>query len=337
MWVVAPNAYLCDIGAMEPRLAVTGCAGFIGSNMVDYLLSQGYEVIGFDNFSTGKPQFIEKALKNPNFKLIEFDLLHSKGLEELLLNCHRIYHFSANADVKNGPKHTDRDLMQNTVATYNVLEASKRAGVQEFVFSSTGSVYGESSVIPTPECAPFPIQTSLYGASKLAGEGLAQAYASAFDLKVWIFRFVSILGDRYSHGHVFDFMSRLYKDPCHLQVLGNGSQRKSYLNVSDCVQAIDIAISKTSDQVNIFNLGHEEYCDVKQSISWILDELKLSPEVSFEKKERGWIGDNPFILLNTKKIMDLGWMPRYSIEQSIRDTVRFLVENSWLFSRSRYS
>ncbi len=326
---------VCDIVVVGPCVAVTGCAGFVGSNLVDFLLSRNYKVIGFDNLSTGRIQFLEKALSNPNFNLVKYDFVKDKGLAELLQNCFRIYHFSANADVRNGPKHTDRDLMQNTLATYNVLEASKIAEVQEFVFSSTGSVYGESSSIPTPESAPFPIQTSLYGASKLAGEGLAQAFSAAFDIKVWIFRFVSILGPRYSHGHVYDFMSNLYKDPSYLSVLGNGGQRKSYLNVTDCLEAIEIALLKSSERLNIFNLGHQEYCDVKQSLTWILDELELNPELSFEDKERGWVGDNPFIFLDTKKIRGLGWIPKYSIEESVRGTVRFLQDNKWLFRQAR--
>ena len=172
--------------------------------------------------------------------------------------CDCIFHLAANADVRFGLDHPRKDLEQNTIATYSVLEAMRKNGTRMIAFSSTGSVYGAAPVIPTPETCPFPVQTSLYGASKLAGEGLIAAYCEGYGFTAWIFRFVSILGERYSHGHVFDFYKSLLKDSSRLRVLGNGKQRKSYLYIHDCISAILLAIEKASGPVNIFNLGADE-------------------------------------------------------------------------------
>ena len=217
------------------KFFVTGAAGFIGSNLVDRLLAGGHDVVGYDNFSTGLPQFLEGAGNNPRFQLIQDDLLASTEIGKAMGGCDFVFHFAANADVRFGTEHPRKDLEQNTIATYNVLEAMRANGIGRIAFSSTGSVYGEAKVIPTPEDAPFPIQTSLYAASKVAGEGMIAAYCEGFGFQAHIFRFVSILGERYTHGHVFDFVKKLMADPTVLPVLGNGKQRKSYLYVQDCI------------------------------------------------------------------------------------------------------
>ena len=217
---------------------VTGGAGFIGSNMVDRLLSEPEnEVVAYDNFSTGRREFLEDALKNDRFTLVEGDTLDLDTLTQAMAGADFVFHFAANADVRMGCEHPKKDLEQNTIATFNVLEAMRANGIKRIGFSSTGSVYGEAEVIPTPEDAPFPIQTSLYGASKLACEGLLAAYAEGFGYTAYIFRFVSILGERYTHGHVFDFCKRLKDDPKHLHILGDGHQKKSYLMKKHLLQA----------------------------------------------------------------------------------------------------
>src|SRR3954453_13021205 len=220
------------------RYFITGGAGFIGSNLADRLLADGHAVTAYDNLSTGQANFLSTAIKSPNFKLVEGDMLDEKKLGDSIRGHDFVFHLAANADVRFGTDHPRRDLEQNTIATHNILEAMRLAGIKRIAFSSTGSVYGEAQVFPTPENAPFPIQTSLYGASKLAGEGLIQAYATGFGFQAFIFRFVSILGERYSHGHVFDFHKQLVEHPGRIKVLGNGLQRKSYLYVGDCVDAI---------------------------------------------------------------------------------------------------
>jgi len=316
------------------KIVVTGCAGFIGSNLVDKLLYKGHEVIGIDNFSTGREEFMQSAVSHPNFTFYELDLQDAGKISTLFEGIGTVYHLAANADVRFGAERPRRDLEQNTIVTHNVLEAMRISGVKKIIFSSTGSIYGESQINPTPENAPFPIQTSLYGASKLACEGLIQAYCETFEMQSWIFRFVSILGPRYSHGHVFDFYKQLKEHPEYLTVLGNGHQRKSYLHVSDCIKAIEVAIESSNQRVNIFNLGIDSTCEVRDSVKWISEKLGLEPRVDFGTDTRGWIGDNPLIHLATNEINSLGWEPEYSIKEGVESTVDYLAKNEWLLEEN---
>jgi UDP-glucose 4-epimerase len=306
------------------RVLLTGAAGFIGSNMTDRLLSDGHSVVGFDNFSTGQWGFLESAMGHPQFTLHEADLLDRDSLARAMKGVELVVHFAANADVRFGTEHPRKDLDQNTIATWNVLEAMREQGCKRIVFSSTGSVYGEPEIFPTPESCPFPVQTSLYGASKLAAEGLIQAYCEGFGMQSYIFRFVSILGERYTHGHVVDFYQQLAEHPEHLHILGDGHQKKSYLYVQDCIDAIFIALDRVGGKVNTFNLGTDEYCEVNDSIGWICQHLGLRPRLSYSGGERGWIGDSPFILLDCSRIRALGWRPRLSIQQAVLATIKFV-------------
>jgi UDP-glucose 4-epimerase len=315
------------------RCLVTGCGGFIGSHLADRLLLAGHEVIGVDNFSTGQREFLGEALGSPRFTLVEGDTLDLERLTGVMAGVDMVFHLAANADVRFGTHHPRKDLDQNVIATWNVLEAMRLTGVRQLGFASTGSVYGETTVIPTPEDAPFPIQTSLYGASKLAAEGLIQAYCEGFGMRGLIFRFVSILGERYTHGHVFDFYKQLREHPGWLRVLGDGSQRKSYLYVHDCIDAILLATERAGDGVSIYNLGVDEYCRVNDSIGWICEALGIDPERTYTGGDRGWIGDNPFIFLDCARIRALGWRPSLSIRESIVRTVRFLERSQWLLER----
>lgn len=315
------------------KFFVTGAAGFIGSNLADRLLQEGHEVIGLDNFSTGQMKFLEGACQNDRFKLIHADVLNLPVLTDAMSGVDFVFHLAANADVRFGTEHPHKDLEQNTIATFNVLEAMRTNNVRRIAFSSTGSVYGEAQVFPTPEDAPFPVQTSLYGASKLAGEGLIQAYCEGYDFQGYIFRFVSILGERYSHGHVYDFYKKLLQNPNELHVLGDGHQRKSYLYVQDCIDAILFVIENLQDRVNIYNLGTNEYCEVNNSIGWICGHLGLNPQRSYSGGERGWIGDNPFIFLDTTKVRALGWKPKLTIQEGIIRTLEYLQANQWLLEQ----
>lgn len=309
------------------RVLVTGAAGFIGSNMVDRLLSAGHRVLGFDNLSTGQIRFLESALAHPEFTLHQADLLDGKSLAQAMEGVELVVHFAANADVRFGTERPRKDLDQNTIATWNVLETMREQNCKRIVFSSTGSVYGEPETFPTPETCPFPIQTSLYGASKLAAEGLIQAYCEGFGMQGYIFRFVSILGERYSHGHVFDFWRQLSEHPEHLHVLGNGHQRKSYLYVQDCIDAILLALEHADGNVNIFNLGTDEFCEVNDSIGWICEHLGLQPKLTYSGGERGWVGDSPFILLDCSRIRALGWKPKLTIQQAVLATIKYVSAN----------
>ena len=318
---------------------VTGAAGFVGSNLSDALLLQGHPVVGWDNFSTGRQEFLVNAHQNPNFRLLEGDNLDLPALTEAMAGCDIVFHLAANADVRFGLDHPSKDFEQNTKATFHVLEAMRSQGIARIAFSSTGSVYGETEVLPTPEDVAFPVQTSLYGASKVAGECLIQAYCEGYGFEGYIFRFVSLMGPRYTHGHVLDFYRQLLHHPAYLDVLGDGRQRKSYLHVSDCVRAVlNVIEAKTAvrakHRVEIYNLGTDEYCCVSDSIRWICEKLNLNPEIRYKGGNRGWVGDNPFIFLDTRKIRQTGWLPELSIRDSITETVNWLDTNRWVLEYS---
>jgi UDP-glucose 4-epimerase len=312
---------------------VTGAAGFIGSNLTDRLLAQGHDVVGFDNFSTGQREFLQEACASNRFQLLEADLLNFEALADAMQGVDFVFHLAANADVRFGTEHPRKDFEQNTIATSNVLEAMRARNVPRIAFSSTGLVYGEPKIFPTPEDAPFPVQTSLYGASKTAAEGMIAAYCEGFGFQAYIFRFVSILGERYTHGHVFDFCKQLLAHPDHLHILGNGKQRKSYLCMPDCLDAILMAIEKVGEKVNIFNLGTDESCEVNDSIRWICEQLNVSPRLSYAGGDRGWIGDSPYILLDARRMRSVGWKPKFSIRDGVIRTVEFLNQNRWVFEK----
>jgi UDP-glucose 4-epimerase len=320
------------------KVFVTGAAGFIGSNLVDRLLRDGKHIVGWDNFSTGQNEFLASARNHPNFKLVRGDNLDLPALKQAMAGCDFVFHLAANADVRFGLEHPDKDLQQNTVATFNVLEAMRANGIKGIAFSSTGSVYGEAEIIPTPENHPFPIQTSLYAASKVAGEGLIQSYCEGYGFEGYIFRFVSILGERYTHGHVLDFYKQLLAHPGQLKVLGDGKQQKSYLYIGDCLDAMLHVVNlstakKARHRVEIYNLGTDEYVQVNNSIRFICSALGLKPKLEYTGGNKGWVGDNPFIFLDTKKIRATGWKTTLTIEQSIIRTLQWLQQNQWVLQR----
>jgi UDP-glucose 4-epimerase len=317
------------------RVVVTGGAGFIGSNVVDALLEQGCRVTVVDNFSTGDQRFLdERATGFGRLLAVErIDLAtEAERLKAVVDGADAVVHLAANADVRFGWDSPRRDLEQNVIATHNVCEAMRQTGVRRLLFSSTGSVYGEATVIPTPEDCPFPVQTSLYGASKAAAEGFIAAYAEAGILEATVFRFVSIMGARYTHGHVVDFLRQLTTDPTRLTVLGDGSQRKSYLEVGDCVAAL-LARLPEHPRFEVFNLGVDDYCTVKDSIGWICERIGAEPDIEFGTGDRGWVGDNPFIWLDTARMRGTGWAPRFTIRQAVERTVDYLVANQWILER----
>jgi UDP-glucose 4-epimerase len=312
------------------RFFITGGAGFIGSNLADRLLSLGHAVTAYDNLSTGQSRFLAPAQRSGDFKFVRGDILDLPALKTSIAGHDVVCHLAANADVRFGLNHPERDLQQNTIGTFNVLEAMRAADVKSIAFSSTGSIYGEPTVFPTPEDAPFPIQTSLYGASKLAGEGLISAYATGYGFRACIFRFVSILGDRYSHGHVFDFYRKLLDNPREIEVLGDGRQRKSYLHIDDCLDAMLTAMDSAPNPVNIYNLGRDDHCTVDDSLGWICQELNVNPRRRYAGGSRGWVGDSPFIFLDAGRIKSLGWNAKVSIREAVVRTLHYLRENHWL-------
>jgi UDP-glucose 4-epimerase len=325
---------------------VTGGAGFIGSHVVDALVARGARVTIYDNFSTGFREFVPPR---EHLRVVEADLLDQSALDRAMRGVDFVFHLAANADIKDNLREPRKCVEQNVVATQNVLEAMRSSGVREIAFSSTGSVYGDATVIPTPEDAPCPVQTSIYATSKIAAEGLLTSYVQpVIELsggapappgvrrlidRVWIFRFVSLLGPRYTHGHVIDFFRKLKADPTRLPVLGDGRQKKSYLHVGDCVAAMFVAIERSREPINVYNLGHDDWIDVSQSVACIAKAMGVTPRIEYAGGDRGWPGDSPRILLDTRRLRALGWAPTKSIEESIVETLRFLAENPYALKR----
>jgi UDP-glucose 4-epimerase len=312
---------------------VTGGAGFIGSHIVDRLAKIAADVTIYDNFSTGQEQFISRQAGNPKIRVVRADVLDSERLKKEMAGCDCVFHFQANADVRGGTTRTRIDLEQNTIATWNVLEAMRTHEIKHIVFASSATVYGEPDIFPTPETYA-PIQTSLYGASKLACEAMIQAYSEYFGITSHIFRFVSWIGERYSHGVIFDFVKKLRNNTQMLEVLGDGKQRKSYLDVIDGVDGIFYALEHSRELKNVFNLGHDAFLNVLDLADIIVDQLNLKGvRYVTAGGERGWLGDSPFVHLDTTRLKTLGWRPRVSIERGIRDTVRYLQAHPQLLER----
>jgi UDP-glucose 4-epimerase len=307
---------------------VTGGAGFIGSHVVDSLLSQGKQVVVYDNFRTGRIEFLPE--KKPELTIVRGDVLDLAALTKAMAGCDSVFHFQANADVRGGVVNTRVDLEQNTIATWNVLDAMRVNGAKQVAFASSAAVYGEPETFPTPE-SYAPLQTSLYGASKYAGEAMLQAYSEYFGIRSFSYRFVSWMGERYSHGIVFDVMKNLRRDPTRLPLLGDGTQKKSYLYVKDGISGIMLSIEKSQNQKNVFNLGHDYFLTVLEVVKVILDELKLKDvKLEFAGGKRGWLGDSPLVRLDTSKLKSLGWQPEVSIEESVRRTARYLADHPHL-------
>ena len=317
------------------RVGVTGGLGFIGSNLTIRLLDTGHTVTVIDNGSTGRRENLGRYIDHERLQVHEADLTDATAAANALRNLDVVYHLAANADVRDGWKHPRKDHQQNVVATLNVLEGMRQHSVPRIIFSSTGSVYGVAEVVPTPENAPFPVQTSLYGASKLAAEGLIAAYVEGGKVSATIFRFVSILGPRYSHGHVVDFIRQLLRDPSTLTVLGDGTQTKSYLHVSDCVDALTMHL-QSNQQLNVYNLGVDGTITVRDSIGWITSAMGISPELVFTGGAQGWIGDNPLIHLDISAMRRNGWEPKFSIKESVIETTRWVLDNQWVLQPAHH-
>jgi UDP-glucose 4-epimerase len=304
-------------------ILVTGGAGFIGSHVVDKLVDQGYDVVVVDNLSSGSKDYV-----NPEAEFYEVDLAGNiDDLLEIFKN-HKIdevWHIAANPDVRIGSENPDEIYRNNILATYNLLEVMRKTGVDRIVFTSTSTVYGEAKVIPTPEDYPT-IPISIYGASKLACEALIASYCHTFDMKAWIYRFANVIGKRSNHGVIYDFIMKLKKNPNELVILGNGEQNKSYIYISDCVDAMFFGL-KADEGVNIFNIGSEDQIKVRRIAEIVCEEMGLNPVFKFTGGDRGWKGDVPIMLLSIEKLKSMGWRPKYNSEQAVRLAVRDLLED----------
>lgn len=311
---------------------VTWGAWFIGSHIVDKLLENGHDVVVYDNFSTWQESFVSHHIDDKHFSLVRWDILDLDSLVQSSKWMDFVFHLAANADVKWWMMDTNIDFQQNTIGTKNVLEAMRINWIKNIAFSSSATVYGEPKIFPTPESAEL-IQTSLYGASKLAWEAMIQAYCEYFGMKSWIFRFVSWIWERYTHGVIFDFMKKLINNPNELEILWDGNQKKSYLYVKDWVEGIFFAINAFDDKVNIFNLWHEEYMNVIDLADIVKNKMWLQEvEYFFTWWVRWWLGDSPFVHLDISKLKAKWRSPKTSIKEWIEKTVDYLIENKSLFT-----
>ena len=312
------------------KILLTGCAGFVGSNLLDNLIKKGHYVIGIDNLSTGKIDFINEYFEKNNFKFFQSDLREIRNLMDELKDIEMVYHLAANADVRFGLSQPTKDLNQNTVNTCILLELMRELGIKNIMFASTGSIYGNTKEIPTTENCSFPTQTSLYGASKIAAEGFLSAYCEGYEFNAVSCRFVSLMGPRYTHGHVFDFVESLIKDSKKLKILGDGKQYKSYFHVSDCINAMIILTEKIfNGSIKGYlpvNLGTEESITVENSASIICKVLNKKPKFIFTGGRQGWIGDNPRIQLDISRAKSFGWIPKIDIYSSIEETTLWVYD-----------
>ncbi len=309
------------------KILVTGGAGFIGSHLVDRLIENGNRITVFDNLSSGKMEFIEHHLENPDFTLIKGDLLDKEAIEKTCKDIDLVCHVAANPDVRLGASDTKVHLDQNILATYNLLEAMRKNNIKKIAFTSTSTVYGEANIIPTPENYGPLIPISLYGASKLACEAFITSYSHTFDMQAWIFRFANIVGPRSTHGITVDFIGKLRRNSNLLEILGDGRQEKSYLHVLECVDAILFLIEESKEKVNIFNVGSEDTISATEIGKAVIEEMGLSNvEFIYTGGSRGWKGDVPRMRLGIEKMKNLGWKPIYTSERSVRETARALLE-----------
>ena len=310
------------------KILVTGAAGFIASNLIPRLLGRGDEVAGVDNFFLGKREYV---VQHPRFAFHEFDLLDLDRVAALLAEFQpdRVWHLAANSDISFGTKYTDFDLKGGTLVTYNVLESMRRANVNEIVFSSSGAVYGEPAVMPTPEdYGPiFPI--SLYAASKVACESLVTAFVHNYDMRAWIFRFGNIVGPNPTHGVIHDFVLRLRDDPSKLVVLGDGTQAKPYVHVEDCLDGMEFGVATAGDHVNCYNLAVTDQTSVREIAEWTIEAMNIDRaaiDVQYGDSPRGWRGDVPQVQLDTTRMTALGWTPKLSSNEAVRRTIAEVVE-----------
>lgn len=308
------------------KVLVTGGAGFIGSHVVDRLLTDGHEVVVFDNMSSGKKDFIMHHLHDPHFSFINGDLLQPDQIHRVCSDVDQVFHLAANPDVRIGASNTQVLFDQNILATYNLLDAMHKHHVKEIAFTSSSTIYGQANIIPTPENYGPLIPISMYGASKLACEAMITAYCHTFDMRSWIFRFANIIGDRGTHGIIVDFIHKLKNDPAHLEILGDGKQSKSYLHVRECVDAMMLVVLKSNEQVNIFNIGSEDTISASRIGEILAEEMGLEPEFKYTGGSQGWKGDVPKMMLSIEKLKALGWRSGMDSEENVRVAARSLFQ-----------
>lgn len=304
------------------KIFVTGGAGFIASHLCARLLELGHEVTAYDNLHLGKEEFLKDCKTSSRFKFLRADLLDFERVEEEIKGAELVYHMAANSDISEGAKKTDVDLKLGTIATYNVLEAMRKRRVPKIIFASTSAIYGEADIKPTPEDYGPLLPISFYGASKLACEALMTAFSHNYDIQVWIYRFANIVGSHSTHGAIHDFVQRLRKDPARLSVLGNGTQKKSYLHVQDCIDGMIYGFENSKKPLQVFNLASRGVTEVKFIAEEVVRQMGLQSQIEFGLEDRGWRGDVPFTWLDGSQFQKLGWLPRNESNRAVSEAIK---------------
>jgi UDP-glucose 4-epimerase len=305
------------------KAIVTGGAGFIGSHLVDRLLNDCYEVTVIDNMSCGTMENLKQHKNNPKLTVYQKDIKDAEALNEIFAGHDVVFHLAAHANIRNSLVNHKADLENNLVGTVNILEAMVKNKITDFVFASTSAIYGAATIMPTPENY-MPIQTSLYGASKLACEGYAEAFTGFSPIKMWAYRFANVIGERCRRGVIWDFVHKIAKNPNELEILGDGTQSKEYFHVTDCVDGIITGYQNSHAKVNLFNLAIEENITVDEVADIVLQEMALQKiKRIYSGGSQGWIGDNPVVHLSIDKIKSLGWNTKISSKKAISMTTRW--------------
>ena len=309
------------------RALVTGGAGFIGSHVVDRLIGEGYDVTAVDNLEEGHLENVAHLKNERRFRFVKGDLRDEKGIRKVVQGNDVVFHLAAHANIRKSLVDHKADLEHNLVGTINLLEGMVEHGVKDMVFASSSAVYGEATLMPTPEDY-MPVQTSLYGASKLACESYLQAFAKFSPIRSWSFRFANVVGERCRRGVVWDFVHKLRENPKRLEILGDGKQSKEYLYVSDCVEGIMTGYRKTGGHSEAFNLGLERQTLVDEVADIVEEEMGLKGvSRSYTGGVGGWIGDNPKVVLSISKMKALGWAPTTPPDEALRATARWAISN----------
>lgn len=312
------------------RIFVTGGAGFIASHLCERLLADGHEVVAYDNLILGKKEFLKNCIGDARFRFIEADLIDLERLKKELAGMDLVFHLAANSDISQGAARTDVDMRNGTVATYNTLEAMRVAGVKRLIFASTSAIYGEATIKPTPESYGPLMPISFYGASKLACEAMASAFSHNCGIQTWVYRFANIVGSHATHGAIHDFVARLIARPERLEVLGNGTQRKSYLHVSDCISGMLYGFEKSQELFQCFNLASHGVTNVRFIAEEVARQMTIAigrpPQVIFGEGDRGWVGDVPYTYLDGSRLEGLGWRAEIDSDQAVKRAIAEVID-----------
>ena len=315
------------------RVFVSGGAGFIGSHLCERFLKDGHFVTAFDNLVLGKQALIQPFESDPSFRFIKADLLDLDRLKSELKGHDLVVHMAANSDISQGAARTDIDMNNGTIATYNVLESMRVCGLTKILFASTSAIYGEASVKPTPESYGPLMPISFYGASKLACEAMISAFSHNCGIQAWVYRFANIVGSHATHGAIYDFVNRLKQNPACLEVLGNGTQRKSYLHVTDCVSGMLFGFENSKLDYQCFNLASEGVSQVRFIAEEVASEMSkavsVKTAVKYGEGDRGWVGDVPYTFLDGSRLASLGWQPKMKSDEAVRRAITEIIAE-WL-------